>query len=263
MPTRTSRHALRDIPATTSFVANPDGTVTYNAQTTMTTMFVPYIAPSVNINRSATAKATVSSTPGTPGSSAVTETSCILSTGENLTVDASTLTFNGSPQVNLSGCYLRSNKSKKCNGGSTMAAAAYAVGSIVGCSNPNPNQPFVPDIYASIYPDNLPSGSLLCGTSTTGVTWTGSASGALPTGNAVKTASKTGYNQIHICGNLTLNGTGTLRGNNVVVGQATLNGVVDLKQTVPGCADMKVTQYMIPGTPGRAGTPLTSSYLTR
>jgi hypothetical protein len=52
----------------------------------------------------------------------------------------------------------------------------------------------------------------------------------------------------------------------LVIGEFTLNGAVDLKQTAEGCTNMKVKQYYlapVAGTPGSPGTAASSAYLTR
>jgi hypothetical protein len=126
----------------------------------------------------------------------------VFSLGETLTISTDTMTFNGSPSVNLAGCSLRSNKSMKCNGSSTYATS-YAVGSIVGCSDPHPGQAVVPDIYAGLA-SNI---SKVCGAEVGGVTWTASGAGALPSGANVKSVERSGFTEIHVCGTLTLNGT--------------------------------------------------------
>ena len=138
-------------------------------------------------------------TNGTPG---INDDSCIFTMGETLTISTNTMTFNGSPSVNLTGCSLRSNKSMKCNGSST-GADSYAVGDIVGCSNPHPGQQAMTDIYTGIA-SNI---TLKCGTRQEGVWWNANWSGSLPTGENVKSVSRSGYTEIHICGNLVLSGS--------------------------------------------------------
>lgn len=77
------------------------------------------------------------------------DNSCILTLGHNQSVSDQSLTFNGAPNVALSGCTIRSNTSLKCNGHDTGAKASIAAGSASGCSNPKANAPVVPDIYKS------------------------------------------------------------------------------------------------------------------
>ncbi len=166
---------------------------------TMQNTIMSSVLPSVDITRSA--KARVASQ-GSSGTETVADDSCIFTLGETLTISTNTMTFNGSPSVDLTGCSLRSNKSMKCNGSSTYATS-YAVGDIVGCSNPHPRQAYMPDIYRS-----LSSGiELQCGSSAGGVTWTGSTAGNLPTGGNVRTLARSDYTEVHICGNLRIDGT--------------------------------------------------------
>lgn len=205
--------SLRGTTATTTFVTNADGTVTYAAQATMNTMFVPYIAPTVSINRSATAKATVAGTEGTAGSAGWADTSCILTLGEDLDLDSENImTWNGSPSVSLTGCTLRSNRSMKCNGNNVGASASYAHGSITGsCPNPLGGQPKVEDIYKDYQTNITP----LCGATKTGYTWAPT-NGTLPAASSVvmyPATANANYNQIHICGTLTLSGTRQLVAN--------------------------------------------------
>lgn len=199
--------SLRQEAATTLTVTNA-GEVNYQATIDMPTMFAPFVTPSIRVSRSASARAGVAGTPGTPGTNERVDDSCIYSLGEDLQVNVDTLTFNGSPNVNLTGCSLRSNKSMKCNGSDT-GAHSYAVGSIVGCANPHPNQPVFPDLYAAAA-TNI---TRVCDSGAGGRTW--SVNGVLPAESAtVKYVSRSGYREIHICGTLTLSGVGSISGNN-------------------------------------------------
>jgi hypothetical protein len=78
------------------------------------------------------------------------DTSCILSLGTGQPVADATLTFNGAPNVALSGCTIRSNTSLKCNGHGTGALASIAAGTATRCSNPQSGAAVVPDIYAEL-----------------------------------------------------------------------------------------------------------------
>ena len=194
-----------------AFTTNPDGSFTGSVTISIPTTLMSMIVPTISITRAATA---IPGAGAISGSAGATDDSCIFTTGEMLALTTDVMVFNGSPSVNLTGCSIRSNKSIKCNGGNIGANQAYAVGSIEGsCTNPasnsHPGQPVMPDNYAATA-SNI---SLQCGTSAGGVTWTTSAAGALPTGANVKTVSQSGYNEIHICGNLTLSGaSGSLTG---------------------------------------------------
>jgi len=133
------------------------------------------------------------------------DNSCILTLGHGLLKTDISMRFNGAPKISLTGCSIRSNQSLTCNGHDGNALKSIAVGSASSCSNPVSNASVVTDIYASLA-SNI---SKQCGTLKTGVTWT---PGTVPTGAAVKLVSKTGYTEYHICGNLTLSGSGSLFG---------------------------------------------------
>jgi hypothetical protein len=136
-----------------------------------------------------------------PGSG--TENSCILTLDHGQSLSDGSMTFNGAPDVSLNGCGLRSNTSMTCNGHGGGATASIAAGSVSGCSNAQSNAVVVPDIYAplasSIAPQCSPSGS--------GVTWT-AGSAKPPIG--VLTVTQAYGTEYHVCGDLTLSGTGSL-----------------------------------------------------
>lgn len=131
--------------------------------------------------------------------------SCILTLGGELDLDDEATTFNGSPNVNLTGCTIRSNKSIKCNGHSTGATASIAAGNVTNCPNATPGAGIVPDIYAGIASNIVKR----CGLLSENVAWTDSET---PIGPSVITVSRSGYNEIHVCGNLNLSGVGNLAG---------------------------------------------------
>jgi Flp pilus assembly protein TadG len=133
------------------------------------------------------------------------DNSCILTLGGELDLDDETTTFNGSPNVNLSGCTIRSNKSIKCNGNETGAVKAIAAGNVTNCPNPTPDSGTVPDIYAATS-SNIEK---RCGSANGTVYW---GSSNVPFGPNVITVARNGYNEIHICGTLKLTGTGALAG---------------------------------------------------
>jgi hypothetical protein len=92
-----------------------------------------------------------------------------------------------------------------CNGHDGNLTKSYAGGSAAGCSRPNNNAPPVPDTFADLA-KNITS---ICGSDRPGTTWS---PGVLPIGAAIKTVNKTGYTEYHICGDLTLSGSGYLMG---------------------------------------------------
>jgi hypothetical protein len=114
--------------------------------------------------------------------------------------------MNGAPNVTLTNCSIRSDTSLDCNGHDGNVAKSYASGTVAGCGHPSSNAAVVPDTFADLA-KNI--GSTLCAGAKPGVTWN---PGVIPTGAAVKTVSKTGYTEYHICGDLTLSGSGFLTG---------------------------------------------------
>ena len=123
--------------ASQGFTVNADGSLSGSVTVNLPMTVMSIVTPSISITRSGSV---APASPGSAGTAGATENSCIFTMGEDLEVSNDTMTFNGSPNVNLTGCTLRSNKSMKCNGGAT-GAQTYAVGSIVGCSYPHSGQP--------------------------------------------------------------------------------------------------------------------------
>ncbi len=136
-----------------------------------------------------------------PGSG--TENSCILTLDHGQPLSDGSMTFNGAPDVSLNGCGLRSNTSMNCNGHNGGATASIAAGSVSGCSNTQSNAVVVPDIYAPLATWIVPQ----CSSSGSGVTWT-AGSAKPPIG--VLTVTQAYGTEYHVCGDLTLSGTGSL-----------------------------------------------------
>lgn len=133
---------------------------------------------------------------------------CLIALDTGKPISDTGLTFNGAPNVQMNGCAIRSNTSLNCNGHSGGAVASIAVGTASGCSNPQSNAAPIPDIYAALA-TNI---TTVCGTATPGATWS---PGSPPSAAAsMKTVSKGSYTEYHICGDLTLSGSGYLFGNN-------------------------------------------------
>src|SRR5215208_5409450 len=132
------------------------------------------------------------------------DTSCILSLGTGQPVSDQSLTFNGAPNVALSGCSIRSNTSLKCNGHGTGALASIAAGTATGCSNPQSGAAVVPDIYAELAINITKQCSAW-----PGATWV---PGTVPASPQVVTLMKPTHTEYHVCGDLTLSGSGDLTG---------------------------------------------------
>ena len=98
---------------------------------------------------------------------------------------------------------MRSNTSMKCNGHNGNATASIAAGTTNGCSNPTSYASAVPDIYASLAQNITPQ----CGGAKPGATWT---PGSPPSKPGMITINQGANTEYHVCGDLTLSGTGNL-----------------------------------------------------
>jgi Flp pilus assembly protein TadG len=133
------------------------------------------------------------------------DNSCILTLDKGQPTTHVGLTLNGAPVVDLTGCSIRSNTALDCNGHDGNLMKSIAGGVAAGCSNPKSNSATVPDIYAKLA-SNI---TMVCGSSRLGVNWT---AGALPSSAAFKTVTNLGRTEYHVCGDLTVSGTGSLTG---------------------------------------------------
>jgi hypothetical protein len=115
------------------------------------------------------------------------------------------LTLNGAPIINLTGCSIRSNSSLSCNGHDGNVTTGIAAGSAVDCGRPKSYAPTVPDIYADLA-KNI---ATKCGSAKLGVTWTPD---SIPTGPGIIAVNRGSYTEYHICGDLNLSGSGYLTG---------------------------------------------------
>ena len=132
------------------------------------------------------------------------DNSCILTLDQGQPSAHQGMTFNGAPNVALTGCTLRSNTSIRCNGHGTGTPASLAVGTS-NCNNPQPNVKAVPDIHAALA-QNIRT---KC-TSYPGATWI---PGTLPTSPRMERSYDDPRVDIyHVCGTLTLSGSGALFG---------------------------------------------------
>ena len=166
-------------------------TVTGHAESPTSTLAIANISK-VAVGATATAKVKIR------------DLACILAFGKNMATSANAIDFNGSPSVALTGCGIMSNASLDCSGHTTGTPYASAVGTVTGsCPNPTAGVPPVPDIYAGLASNielkcgqiSVPSG-LAVGTS-------------LPTAGMIPVV-RSGYLEYHVCGDLTLSGTGQI-----------------------------------------------------
>jgi hypothetical protein len=134
-----------------------------------------------------------------------TENSCILTLDHAQALADVSLTLDGAPVVSLTGCGLRSNTSMTCNGHSGNASASIAAGTVSGCSNGQARALVVPDIYADLAKQIV----FKCAGSNGGVTWD---AGAVNPPAGLITVTQGYATEYHVCGDLTLTGTGYLTG---------------------------------------------------
>ena len=90
-----------------------------------------------------------------------------------------------------------------CNGNDGNVTKSFASGTATACGKPTSNAPIVPDAYA----DLAKHITTLSGGARPGVTWN---PGIMPLGAGIKTVNQSGYVEYHICGDLTVSGSGQL-----------------------------------------------------
>jgi hypothetical protein len=133
------------------------------------------------------------------------ETSCFLSLGKGFGIDDNSMVFSGAPNVKLTGCALRSNTSMKCNGHDTGALASTSAGTTTSCSNPVSGARQISDIYAPIAAHITRK----CTASASNITWR---PGQPPSSSKMVTVELADRVEYHVCGDLTVSGTGSLTG---------------------------------------------------
>jgi hypothetical protein len=140
-----------------------------------------------------------------PGSG--TENSCILTLDHGQSTADVSLTLDGAPVLSLTGCGIRSNTSMNCNGHNGNATTSIAAGTVSNCSNGQGRALVVPDIYWDLAAKNI---TFKCaGAGAGGVTWDGSA--VRPPDGMIVVNQSYGI-EYHVCGDLTLTGTGYITG---------------------------------------------------
>jgi Flp pilus assembly protein TadG len=133
------------------------------------------------------------------------DNSCLLALDHGAGISDEALTLNGAPNLDFSKCTIRSNTSMQCNGHDGGSVRSIAAGSAQGCSNPISRQTTVPDIYAPLA-SNI---TKRCGSAHPGATWI-----AGQPLSGISNALQFGASELHVCGDLTLSGTGFLTGPN-------------------------------------------------
>jgi hypothetical protein len=134
------------------------------------------------------------------------DNSCILTLDKGSALSNVSMLFGGAPNIQLAGCSTRSNTSMNCNGHTSGAQVSIAGGSSSGCSNPKSYAKPLPDIYAPM----AASITKTCGANSPGASWT--LPNPKPAAITVVTAGS--HTEYHVCGTLTLSGTGFLTGSN-------------------------------------------------
>jgi Flp pilus assembly protein TadG len=180
--------------AAPTFTANQDGT--YSASVTgsvLTSILAIIRIQSINVTASATAAVSAP------------DDSCILTLDRGQPASHISLTLNGAPIINLTGCSIRSNTSLNCNGHDGNVTRGIASGTASDCGRPKSYAPTVPDVYKDLA-KNI---TAQCGSARPGVNWT---PGTIPTGAGIIRVSTGNYTEYHICGDLTLSGSGYLTG---------------------------------------------------
>jgi hypothetical protein len=134
-----------------------------------------------------------------PGGDA--DNSCLLTLDKGAPLSHVGMLFGGAPNIQLKGCSTRSNTSLNCNGHGSGAAYSIAAGAASGCSNTRSYARVLPDIYEHLATEITKE----CGANSSNVTWT-LGTGTIPP--AVETVSKGSYTEYHVCGDLTVSGSG-------------------------------------------------------
>ena len=179
--------------ANPSFVRHPDGRVVGEVDVIVETQLVRMIGfKSLNVGVESTALVKQNYAD-----------SCILALDSGGDPDDQGILFNGAPKIDLNKCTLRSNTSLRCNGHDSGTVASIAAGSAAGCRNPTSQANIVPDILAPV----AASIQTRCGSLSAGVTWK---PGAIPP--TVVTVNRNTHVEYHVCGDLTLAGSGYLTG---------------------------------------------------
>src|SRR5438132_1064501 len=178
---------------TPTFNLDANGSYTGSITTTVPTTFLEvFKIKSITVTANGAAKATPA------------DDSCILTLDHGQSTSHISLTLNGAPVINLTGCSIRSNTSLNCNGHDGNVTKGIAAGNSTDCGQPKSYQPVVPDIYVPLAKNITPQ----CGSQKPGVDWV--AGSTIPSGAGVKKVSVGSYTEYHICGNLNLSRTGYL-----------------------------------------------------
>lgn len=135
----------------------------------------------------------------------VIDESCILALGNGMSVTSDALKLNGASNTNLTGCTMRSNTSMVCNGHTGNSDASIAAGNSSKCNAPESNAGTVPDIHAALAANIEKQ----CGLTSYNINWS---PGSPPASPRMITRVKNGVTYRHVCGNVTVSGSGVLSG---------------------------------------------------
>lgn len=184
-----------------SFTLSPDGVYSGSVQASVSALLVKIAGiTTIDVTSSSAASKVLRDD----------QESCILTLDSGGAATNESLRFNGAPRVRMDGCAIRSNSSMACNGHDGGASISFAVGSANGCSSPVSNAREVIDNFAQLARHITQR----CNGSRPGITWR---VGTTPTGPGIIASGGPGFSSFHICGDLTLEGTGNLSSSNTVI----------------------------------------------
>lgn len=188
-------------PGATITITDSGGTLKAKASMTVRTSVMKLAGiDTITITREATATTAVQATAG------FSDRSCILGLG--LSNDASNNAFvvQSATKITLTDCELRSHASMDCDGMETGATAIFAGRAATACKEALLNQAPIPDIY------NALAGNIqrVCGTEKSGVNWNLEKEPDIQVLPRVLAVNRSGYREVHVCGQLTLSGSGSV-----------------------------------------------------
>lgn len=217
-----------------TFTQQQDGSLLGKATVTIKTSFMQLASiSSLNIGVNATAAL-----------APATQNACVVTEANGMPTSQSAFTINGGPSMNLQGCGIQSNASMSCNGHSGGASVSMAAGSVSGCSNPQPAAPNFSDIFKPLASNIVQK----CGSNVAGLTWT---AGVLPPqGDNFYVVNNGSYDEYHVCGKLTLSGSGALLSPSQ---QGSAGAVIVVENggiSVSGNVSTSTTAFVLTGTNG-------------
>jgi len=186
-------------PAATIAITDSGGTLKAKASITIRTSVMKLAGiDTVTVTREASAGTATQAIAG------ISDRSCILGLGISNDASHNAFVAQSATSMSLTGCELRSHASMDCDGMETGATAILAGRAATGCKDALLNQAAIPDIYNALA-SNI---ERVCGTENGGVAW--NLEEDVPVSPQVIHVTRAGYREIHICGQLSLSGSGYL-----------------------------------------------------